>query len=520
MASPASPSEVGWRGRTRSWRRVRVTGVRLVAVGGAAVAVVGAWIISPRFGVGGPSLIDDWFAISSTGSQLHHVLELLNPDAQRFRPGWVAWGYVQWHTLGAPTSMIGPNIWALARLALCIVGLSTFALVAVRAREDVRSDRRLLALVLLPPLVFVTVPGFGVDFARFGPQEPLQVGGMTLGGSLLYLGARELIASPVRLRPVLLTGTGYVLWLVGVYQKETSLCVLVLAPFLFPPRPLVRLLRQLERRTRRLLLVLLVVTTAPLLHIAVEVVRIVHRGDLIYGAHLQRGGIGTTWQSYERAGKYLASPVVWWLLLAITIGFLLSCLRGRPQWPLVGLVLTAAVLMAWAAQTGVAETRYYIPALALLAVGLSIALATTPRAVFTALSLAFVILAGVTAVRAHDRVRSWADNEDQEVAFVDAVAAARATGCPVVATGLDSERAAALPVLSGLRLHRLGRCSGNTAYVVRGPEQSVDHSLLLCDESTQTTAGAWYLATGRAVLLRCPHPTDQQTALAVRQRLR
>ena len=45
----------------------------------------------------------------------------------------------------------------------------------------------------VPALLVVTAPKFAVDLARFGPQEPLLLGGMALGGSLLVLAARELL---------------------------------------------------------------------------------------------------------------------------------------------------------------------------------------------------------------------------------------------------------------------------------------------------------------------------------------
>ena len=87
------------------------------------------------------------------------------------------------------------------------------------------------ALASIPALLLVTVPKFALDFARFGPQEPLLIGGMALGGSLLVLAARPCSTARARsassrsLRsssPAALPGRS------ASYQKEISICVLPL----------------------------------------------------------------------------------------------------------------------------------------------------------------------------------------------------------------------------------------------------------------------------------------------------
>src|SRR4051812_22009107 len=53
------------------------------------------WVLSARFGVHFPSMIDDWFAIENGPSALHHLIRLdyvpeeVN-DPRRFRPAYTA----------------------------------------------------------------------------------------------------------------------------------------------------------------------------------------------------------------------------------------------------------------------------------------------------------------------------------------------------------------------------------------------------------------------------------------------
>src|SRR5205085_112347 len=109
-------------------------------------------------------------------------------DPHRYRPASIAvWNGLVWHTLGAPGSLVGPNLWNTVRILL-YVGCATALGFALLPRALPRRGRIALAAGL-PALVLAT-PGFGPDFARFGPAEPLLVGGMIGGALLLVLGLR------------------------------------------------------------------------------------------------------------------------------------------------------------------------------------------------------------------------------------------------------------------------------------------------------------------------------------------
>ena len=52
-----------------------------------AVLAIGTWVISPRFSITGPSLIDDWKALVSTPAAVHAFRFSYHIDEARFRPG-------------------------------------------------------------------------------------------------------------------------------------------------------------------------------------------------------------------------------------------------------------------------------------------------------------------------------------------------------------------------------------------------------------------------------------------------
>ena len=158
------------------------------------MSVFAVWIVSPRFAIDGPSLVDDWSAISRSPDQLAAVLRFENPEAERFRPSWIAWNYVQWHTFDAPQGLVGPNAWNVLRVLVFVVGMSLLtALMLPRARGRRQSVVH-AGLAVLPAFTVLAVPKFARDFAWFGPQEPLLLGGLALGGSLLWIAASSLLA--------------------------------------------------------------------------------------------------------------------------------------------------------------------------------------------------------------------------------------------------------------------------------------------------------------------------------------
>ena len=162
---------------------MRVAGVIAVS---ALVASLSLLTLTPRLGHTFPSMVDDWYVIEHVPGQVVDALTLRIPEDERYRPGWTVWSALQWHTLGAPNDLSAPLVWWLLRVLALAAGIVAAAR-SLRGRAPPTRAGRVawLALAGGAALVVVTIPGFAVDLARYGPQEPLMVGLMCGGGAVL-----------------------------------------------------------------------------------------------------------------------------------------------------------------------------------------------------------------------------------------------------------------------------------------------------------------------------------------------
>jgi hypothetical protein len=467
----------------------RVGTVRVLAlvVVVALVSGLATWLISPRFELDTPSVVDDWYGVSRIPEQLRDVVVLDNPERERYRPGWIAWQALQWHTLDAPDGMVGPSLWGVLRVVILVAGLTLMTSLMLPRPRSRRGAVLHAALAAIPAFLVVVVPKFAVDLARYGPQEPLLVGGMALGGSLLALAAAPLLdperAVP-RLRTALLVIAGLGFWALGVYQKETSLAVLpLLAAVLVASRD--RLVwGTLNVRRRSSLVVLGALVALPLVHVAIESLRILVRGELLYDAEVD-GGLGLvsglrlllewTDEALPLAGRWL---VVAALLLTVAV----AVIRRKVDLLALGALASGALALALAGQAGVVATRYYIPTYALFAVALALSLFRLP-APFQVAGLAALLLAFMPVAPIQDEVRAWVDDEAPEGALIRAVSEL-GTGCAVAADGLDLERAFAVPVLVALEQRGVERpegCEGGATYMLVGYIEAARPLLRTCE---------------------------------------
>jgi hypothetical protein len=471
-----------WSLRAALSRAHAVTAAAFVAVSGLALLIV-----SPRFTIGGLSLVDDWSAYSKSPHALERLLHLsYDPaavgDPHRYRPASIAvWNELVWHTLGAPASLVGPNVWNSLRILL-YVGCTMALLLATLPRTVGRGARVALAAGL--PTLVLTTPGFGPDFARFGPAEPLLVGGMTGGALLLVLATGRWLAGAAWWRVAPLLAAGYVLWLFGAYQKETSVCFLVAAPFLYLfldrrwhatgsiRRPLLR-----HRRFQAVAAAALV----PVVHMATEVWRVAAAGTTVYGQHVPQGAGGVLWRLVSGTATQWAAMTValgsplWAVLSLVCVVLVVRALRRREalDWLLVGFVLAGWSALAFQALSG-AETvsRYYLPSVTLFGAAAGLALARSRPSVRRsdlAIAGVLVLLGGFGS---YWSVRGWAANEREGNALVDRVVALNPQRCPVYMGRLETELAHATPVLVALEGQGGGRCAaGGDAVLVarRGP---------------------------------------------------
>ena len=439
-------------------------------------------------------------------------------------------------------------------------------------------------LAAIAPLLVISMPNVAIDFARFGPQEPLLVGFLTLGGSLLFLGGREFVQNAERRwfgRGAVFLIAGYTLWVAGVYQKEVSVCVVVLAPFLYLARraDIKQAFSRLDRGTHWLLVGVGTAILAPIAHVAVEVALVTHRGKLIYKTHVTvgSGAVHDTIKFFTKMPTATGSRVGLVLFAVLALWVAVSVVRRKPDWLVLGLLLTGVVFLASSAQTGLAASRFYIPSLSLVAAGVSLVLARLVRrsdwvviAVVAAtvgvtvtqlrywsphpgvalshpaIALAALVSAGLSlllartghpavllavaavcvlivgsARMAHRAVAAWASDDKRGDAMVHAIARARSSACPVVETGVDPERSLSIPVLSSLIIDEQKQqpsCAGR-AFLVEGPSSS-PRLIAACPPPGRTEIGEWVLQGELLRLVRCAGLSSTAARLFASQQLR
>ena len=477
--------------------------VRLrLATPALVVFAVGVWVISPRFSITGPSLIDDWYAIRAAPRVLHEVLTL-SPDVRaRFNPGWVLWNWIQWRLPGAPENMLGPNALGVARLALLVTGMTTATAILVRRDDEYPFARALL--YSLPALVVVTVPDFAVELARFGPQEPALTGGMLLGGSMMYWGGRELNdGAATRVRPWLLLGVGLSIWCYGVFQKETSICAFLLLVLIVPcGRNWWRKLRSGEHRTL-VAAAILAAAALPLLIVLYEVAKIVERGSLVYGARVRTGGsaVSVFLHGFGHMHSETHSRLGFLLTAIVLAALLLGLLRRHVDWTLLALILVAFASFEMSFQSGVYTGRYYLPTIALLAIGSARAIRVLPKIPrYAVAGVAFALLL-ISANGANTNTRDWASGDQLGDDLVSAVALSTNNGCNLRIKGVDDERSQAIAFL--VSYHHPFDCKQVARHSLIGPS-ATQTPATACGILKPTLIGEWRVGNAEPIqLFRC-----------------
>jgi hypothetical protein len=361
--------------------RVETDSRTTVVLLGAALAIAAALaMIAPRFAHTFPSMVDDWAAIENSLDELPEALTGRNPEELRYRPGWIVWNAVQWHTLGAPTHRWGPEVWGMLRLAVLALGLSALAATVVHWPRGRRGRLTAAALVAGVPLAVMTIPAFAVDIARWGPQEPLQVGSMSLGAALIAWSLRTAASGSRGRQQLAALVAGVAFWWIGVLQKETSLAVVALVPFLWAhvrrSRPE---WRHLTRERPMLLSSAAVGVVAPLLLVAWYTVALATADRRVYGAQVSPEGLlGRLGGQLNDVDGTLGTPFAW-VVIASAFLALIWAIDRDVDWLALGLLACALTFTVWSSQTGVVQSRYYLPPTALVVLALVRTASTRPR---------------------------------------------------------------------------------------------------------------------------------------------
>ncbi|HET6684412.1 MAG TPA: hypothetical protein VFG75_12005 [Gaiella sp.] len=431
------------------------------------VGLVSLWTFAPRLHHDFPSMVDDWSAIKNAPTQLHVVLRLGLPEPTRYRPGFVMWNALQWHTLGAPTHFLGPQIWGIARWTVFVVGVTLCAILLVGRPGRPRDGR--WPLVVGVPLVAVTVPSVAVDIARWGPQEPLLVGCMALGAVLLVRAIDRLLdGGSTRPGVVAALGAGLLLWAFGVLQKETSICALLLIPFLWPTLKSQRVRwNLLSRGRRRGLEAVATAILLPFLPMVARTAQLALADERVYeGAAASKSLTTRLSDQLSQAGGILHSQLPTVIFVAAVVLLAAVTFLFGADWLSIGLLLVGVAFVAFAADVGVVESRYYVPPITLAAI---VVARSAVRLGSTVVIVTGILLTGgglLQAHSAHERVSRWVEGEKEQEVLVREAAGRVAGGCSVVVVGRNVEYVQALPVLMSLAQEPPRGCASDARYVV------------------------------------------------------
>jgi hypothetical protein len=431
----------------------------------ALVSAVSLWTLSARLGHTFPSMVDDWAAISRSPDQIGDALTLRNPEDLRYRPTWIAWNYVQWHTLGAPEDTRPPLAWDLLRVLAFVAGL-VVAAVVLTGRSRIGPLTRGL-LVGGAAVVVITIPAFAEDLARYGPQEPLLVGLFCLGGALLWFALRRALdGEATATRTALLGAVAALLVWAGAGQKETSICALALLPFLWPAvRSEKRAFFALPSGIRRALLATSALAAAAFIPVLARAVQLALADERIYGAQPEQGILGKLERQITQMDDELQSRTGWYLLAGAVALTLAAALRRRTDWVGIGLLVTALAFLVFASSTGIVASRYYLPTIALASLAAARSIAALPSRVALALASVLVVVGLWQAPSARSVVDGWIGWERKHEDIARSVARIDAAGCRVEVTGPDVELVEALPVLVPLVREEPAGCNPGESFV-------------------------------------------------------
>ena len=132
--------------------------------------------------------------------------------------------------------MTGPNFWEVVRLALLMAALVVIVAFGLRADGRRRHPVMLAVWAAVPGAMLVATPAFahrprppGARRADAGRRHGMRARAHAGFATRRLLEGGRSLAALARRR----SSAGYALWLLGVYQKEASICALALFPFLY-----------------------------------------------------------------------------------------------------------------------------------------------------------------------------------------------------------------------------------------------------------------------------------------------
>jgi len=435
-----------------------------VAVGLAFAGVTGfaLWILSSRFGIDTPSLIDDWlFATAPAPSFGDQVQFFFEPTLGRFRPTYEIFSLAQWHTFGAPQDMLVPNIFAVVRsVGFCVAVVAVPGLVVATGRPGI-GPWLLGGLCLAAGLIIFSNPVTDGNFLSQGAQEPLLVGTLVTGLALVAWATGRLLGDP---RSTVITWVpligGFLIWSLGIYYKEASVVMLVGAPFLY---------LHLDRRWRESGLIqsplwrqrcFQLVTAAmlvPAVHVMIGITAFVEGGAGYYGAEqpsslsgwIERGldAADVVWDTSAFAGL-----TEWrYILAGLIVAVVVVAVRDRKvPWLPAGCLVTGVALTVFQGVLLELSPRYLLPGIGLFTIAGVLLLAELPPWLGWPTVAAALAITAMDAREVRDGNELYARWQEGETGALEIVNRLNPATCPVYMKNMGGEIGDALPKVIGL----------------------------------------------------------------------
>ena len=216
-------------------------------------------------------------------------------------------------------------------------------------------------------------------------------------------------------------------------------------------------------------------------------------------------------------------PSVHWASIVAIMGAIQrrsSVLRTRFGRCIVALVVGALATVAWDPWSVLLPSEHYRLGVGLTAFGVGLLLIPSTTLLKPALAVSVAGLMVLAAAPGRSEVDGWTASERAAGRLVDVVARVNASGCPVVITGIDVERAGpALPAPVRLRNVPHSSCATEEAFVVSGPFHSKPAPRRFCAGDNEEDLGAWIL-TGEVVrVTRCSEVLPAAKSFVTRNRM-
>ena len=232
------------------------------------------------------------------------------------------------------------------------------------------------------------------------------------------------------------------------------------------------LLRRTRRSAINVSVALGVLAVLPILVVLYEVARIVQRGELVYDTHVKTGGGSITVFAHAlRVMQPSTHSFAGFVLLGMVgLGIAIELRRDRVDWVQLALLALAFASLEMSVQTNVYVSRYYLPTLALLAVGAARTVSAFPVYYRRGVIAVALGLGLASSIQAHSTVRHWAAGDQSGEDLVASVRASTHRGCRLTISGVDYERTKAIAALVAYPHGHLS-CAGLSRYVLIGPGQ-------------------------------------------------